>query len=320
MGVTGTSLVMPNNPFHEEANVLGVWRWGALRNADLYEEVSPYLGLSFKGTAFVLTIRFSLFIAERTYLMALLISNKISAKMSFQSDPDFPRSINRRSRSAQIELFQSLFTDYSKYSITKKEDRPVAIESLAEALAKALKSKVSYGIFERFLHRSLLWQPAQNVLTQIPYHGNAPPSWSWMAYHGQIKYLQIGFGDVEWDKSVRFVKVEASDAATSPENDDRVLEVRVRRLRDCKTKPEGVILDKTDSEVGQLWFDTEPEVRCAIMGREIRARGENRKYYVLLVTECATLPGRGKFERVGMGLIEERFILFDGQDDTAQIL
>ncbi|KAH8770259.1 hypothetical protein BGZ57DRAFT_765226, partial [Hyaloscypha finlandica] len=50
-----------------------------------------------------------------------------------------------------------LFTDYLKFSIIKEEDRPVVIKSLAKALAKALNTKVSYGIFERLVHRSLLW-------------------------------------------------------------------------------------------------------------------------------------------------------------------
>jgi hypothetical protein len=252
--------------------------------------------------------------------MTLLISNKISTKSSFQSDPDFPSSIVYRSIFAQTELVQSLFTDYSGFGITKEEDRPVAIESLAKVLAKVLDTKVSYGIFECFPHRNLLWQPAQNTLTQIPYNGKAPPSWSWMAYHGQIKYLQLGSDNVEWDISVRFV-----DALRFAIPSNYVLKARVRRLRDCKIKLEGVIFDEGDNEVGQLYFDTEPgnvllEVRCAIMGREIGTEDGNRKYYVLFVTECATSWGHEKFKRVGMGLIQKRFILFDGQDDKAQIL
>jgi len=252
--------------------------------------------------------------------MTLLISNKISAKRSFQSDPDFPRSIKDRSQSTQVELFQSLFADYSKFGITEKEDRPVAIESLTKAMAKALDTNVSYGIFECFLHRSLLWQPAQNTLTQISYNSKAPPSWSWMAYHGQIKYLQIGPEDIEWDINVRFVHALRF---AIPRN--YVVKARVRRLRDCKIKLEGVIFDEGDNEVGQLYFDTElrnilPEVRCAIIGREIEVEDGNRKYYVLFVTKCATSWGREKFRRVGMGLIQKRFILFDGQDDKAHIL
>ena len=134
--------------------------------------------------------------------------------------------------------------------------------------------------------------------------------------------MEIDYGDVEWDNNVRLVNVKASDAASSPESNDYVLEARVRRLRNCNIKPEGakrIVCDKEDNEVGQLWFDTEPEVQCAIMGREARGKDGNRKYYVLFVTEYAMPPGRRKFRRVGIGSIQQCFILFDGQDDKAQI-
>ncbi len=64
MGVARTSLVTPNDPLYEEANVLGVWRWVPMRNAYFYEQVSSYPGLSLKQLLFVSTIRFSLFITE----------------------------------------------------------------------------------------------------------------------------------------------------------------------------------------------------------------------------------------------------------------
>ena len=41
MGVTGTSLVTPNDPFYDKANVLRVWGGGALRNAYIHVQVSP---------------------------------------------------------------------------------------------------------------------------------------------------------------------------------------------------------------------------------------------------------------------------------------
>jgi len=45
-----------------------------------------------------------------------------------------------------------------------------------------------------------------------------------------------------------------SDSATK--NYGYVLKARVRRLRDCKINPEGVILDDEDNEVGLIYFDT----------------------------------------------------------------
>jgi len=157
---------------------------------------------------------------------------------------------------------------------------------------------------------------------RIPYAADKVlPSWSWMAYHGKIEYPKIE--DVEWDENVQFVEDKANNAASHQENDGYILEARVRRLRNCKIKPGGpkhVILDGKDNEVGHLCFDTQPGVRCAIIGREPGREDGKRKYYVLFVTECATPPGCGKFERVGMGSIQQRFIRFDSQDDAAQIL
>jgi hypothetical protein len=178
-----------------------------------------------------------------------------------------------------------------------------------------------------------MWQPAQNAsLEKIAYEDNkAPPSWSWMAYHGQIQYLQLEFGEVDWDHSVHFIDDKLSDAATGSENYGYVLKARVRQLRDCKIKPGGVILEKDnevgfdkDNEVGLVYFDTQPgnvlPVDCAIMGRETRyGDGWKRKYYVLFLAECPMQLGRGRFTRVGMGWIQQRFLLLDDQDDTAQI-
>ncbi|RDW62255.1 hypothetical protein BP6252_11688 [Coleophoma cylindrospora] len=257
-----------------------------------------------------------------------------NSKLSFRSDPEFPRSIKNRAPSAQVELLQSLITDYSNFGISKKTDRPVAIFALAEALARTLKTKVYYGIFECFLHRCLLWQRAQNTLTQISYASKAPPSWSWMAYNGQIQYLPIEFEDAEWDDSVRLVEDEPSDPTASSEKYIYALEARVRRLRAKPEVAKRAILDKKNNEeVGDLWFDTEPEVQCAIIGREstratnrtigserIGAKDENRIYYVLFVTEYATQSLGRKFGRVGVGSIEKRFILFDSQDNLAHIV
>jgi hypothetical protein len=161
-------------------------------------------------------------------------------------------------------------------------------------------------------------------MTQIPYAvGQAPPSWTWMRYYGPIEYFETR--EVEWDRSVRFVK--ASNAASNLGNTGYILEARVRRLQDCEIKPEGpkqVIHDQKDNEVGHLRFDTQlgkdsTEVRCAIMGRETKRADDKRDYYVLFVTECSTPPGCGKYERVGIGSIQQRFIRFDTQDDVAQI-
>ncbi|KAH7360958.1 hypothetical protein BKA65DRAFT_577990 [Rhexocercosporidium sp. MPI-PUGE-AT-0058] len=156
-----------------------------------------------------------------------------------------------------------------------------------------------------------------------------PPSWSWMAYDGQIQYLQLEAEEVEWDLNVQFMDDKQSDSVTGSDNHRYVLEARVRRLRDCKINSEGVILDDADNEVGLVHFDTQPgsflpEVVCAIMGRETKVygniNGSQRKYYVLFLAKGAMQPRRGTFTRVGIGSIQQRFLLHSNQDDTAQIL
>ena len=76
--------------------------------------------------------------------------------MSFRSDPEFPHSITERSQAAQVELFQSLFADYSNFGLTDVIDRPITIDLLAIALAKAFNTNVKYSIFKHYLYRSLL--------------------------------------------------------------------------------------------------------------------------------------------------------------------
>lgn len=55
------------------------------------------------------------------------------------------------------------------------------------------------------LRRSLLWHRAPEVggLEEIDFKAkkSAPPSWSWMAYKGGIDYLELPFGQVEWEEN-----------------------------------------------------------------------------------------------------------------------
>lgn len=59
-----------------------------------------------------------------------------------------------------------------------------------------------YGIFERYLERSILWKKREGCqLTVIDYPPDkAVPSWSWMAYNGPIDYLDMPFDMVDWTK------------------------------------------------------------------------------------------------------------------------
>lgn len=135
---------------------------------------------------------------------SFLISD-ISSKSLFLSDPKFPETLKDRSESARIDLFQTLFARYSRLGITKSTDRSVAISGLEKRLADTFRTQSMHGVFEKYLHRSLLWKRSEDTrMKQILYATDKRiPSWSWMAYEGPIKYVPIPFGRVEWHKAVQ---------------------------------------------------------------------------------------------------------------------
>lgn len=245
-----------------------------------------------------------------------------NSKALFLSDPNFPESLNLRTSQDKIKLFQSLFRTYSELGITKTTDRPLAISGLEQRLARTFETRCSHGIFEKYLHRSLLWQrPGSSRMRPIPYSNDSTvPSWSWMAYHGRIEYLEIESDQVEWNERVRLV--------------DNTLQAQVRQFHNCKvernTDGSYLVMDrKRNSEAGWLMYDRRRRIHlqergCVVIGRE---QSERRgwlsrsdvkwDYYILVVTPTYT-EGRRTFKRVGIGCISPDCILFrEGQPDQS---
>jgi hypothetical protein len=163
-----------------------------------------------------------------------------NGQKSFWSDPEFPMSLKGRGGTAKIQLFQLLFKKYSNSCLTKMTDRPIAVKSLASALAQAIRyCQVENGIFNRppFLQRSLLWYRDEKIddyridfkRTNI----SPPQTWSWMAYHGSIDYLEVGKGVVQWNMSVQLSKTTTDSPG--------ILTCRVAKLelQALETKQEG---------------------------------------------------------------------------------
>jgi len=68
-----------------------------------------------------------------------------------------------------MEFIHFLFEDYSKRDLTEKTDRAVAAYGLEARIARTLTCQSRYGIFERYLHRNLLWQASDNKMERIKY-------------------------------------------------------------------------------------------------------------------------------------------------------
>lgn len=81
-------------------------------------------------------------------------------------------------------------------------DRQFAIAGLHARLStsKPFQSRMDYGVFWRNFERFMLWRAYDaESLTRITYsEEHSVPSWSWMAFNGQIGYHKAPFGKVIW--------------------------------------------------------------------------------------------------------------------------
>ncbi|GAW14723.1 hypothetical protein ANO14919_041260 [Xylariales sp. No.14919] len=103
-----------------------------------------------------------------------------------------------------------LFQQYSSLLFTNPTDRPIAVSGIQRRLLEAFGTRGGYGVFDEdvktgqlgLLRRSLLWHRAvdregNSRLSRIEFSAAerpdsaAPvvPSWSWMAYTGEISFL-----------------------------------------------------------------------------------------------------------------------------------
>lgn len=125
-----------------------------------------------------------------------------SKQAAFLGDPNFPRLAEMETKGGKILLSQKLYEQYSRLAFTYEQDRPIAIAGIEERLCRAFDSRGGYGVFEKYLGRSILWQRADEepTLGKIDFSKERGqiPSWSWMAYMGAVNLLELPFGKIEW--------------------------------------------------------------------------------------------------------------------------
>jgi hypothetical protein len=244
--------------------------------------------------------------------------NDNSKQSSFLGDANFPQVAQRDSKGARIRLFQILYQQYSRLGFSVSTDRPIAIAGLETRLINAFDTSGSFGLFERYLGRSLLWTRATDVprLTRIPFkpaQTNPVPSWSWMAYEGAISFLDPPFGRIEWTVDIEFRSPDYSSGATPPSRTSRGRMSSNRNGRRTELRVVARPFDgaaaashASDFLSGIVWDDpTAPrdhgQLRCVVIGRLALGNGTPtdpaQKHWVLVVRELGT----GLYERVGAG-------------------
>ncbi|KAI3336766.1 hypothetical protein HD806DRAFT_517809 [Xylariaceae sp. AK1471] len=254
------------------------------------------------------------------------MSNNLAA---FLGDPKFPRIIMSASQGEKIIRFQNLYKTYSALAFTNSYDRPIAADGIQSRLLKAFGTRGGYGIFDEdsksgqrgLLRRSLLWYRPDGVsdnmkLTRIAFpSGRGPavvPSWSWMAYTGEIDFLKLEFGKIDWMNIQS--PWSSSKGATMP------LDESGSRL--ALTGQARIVIDYMQEEKpGKLYYDIPQEegndrVRCVVLGVEAgRQAVGSRLHYFILVRPARSRPSGPNqvYERVGAGYLPGRYIAKDGE-------
>lgn len=246
-------------------------------------------------------------------------------KQSFALDPSFPHRLSQSTFHKAVIFIQLLLTNYSVSGLTVVSDREVAIHGLIERMRHSLATDVHFGILRCFMPRLLLWRRTNDDESEgIDYGSKTVPSWSWIAYPGGIEFMTH-------DKQILSVpKIEDLDFTLRPEE----LTVKLRQFNDCKLgksasglakkvsslfksdkpDPKQVAITAKGKEVGTVWFDVLGKMeleRCVIVGMNIDYERDHasRVYYVLVVRE----KGAGRYERVGVGSVEARFVDKEGE-------
>lgn len=214
-------------------------------------------------------------------------------RASIYGDPDFPISVMAKTRLSPISIFKDLYKTFSRLEFTRVSDRPLAIRGLERRLFRELGCEGRHGILFRGqvpLGHSLLWRRATEIgmrrIEPPPGSIHPPPSWSWMAYTGEISYLDIRLDEVDWDQSLSSNQDGEGNLTALSVSGWDFDQGEIREV--CYDRPQDAIRE------GQ---------KCVIMGRSKRANTTPATFPLLLI---AASENEGTWMRFGVALAEEK--------------
>ncbi|KAE9367915.1 HET-domain-containing protein [Stipitochalara longipes BDJ] len=227
-------------------------------------------------------------------------------KASFLGDADFPHSVDDYVKGMKIKLYQDLYERYSNLALSFSKDRPIAIKGLETRLIRTFGTTGGFGIFDIYFHRGLLWQRSEDTLQRIePSHSMRVPSWSWMAYKGGIKYMDIPFGEAAWVEDITS-PFKAGSPGRPDYREEMGLEAIVWGIVGVEPNSPQLVLDEPGRKFAQ-------PLKCAIVGRSKQPNLEDEQqiHYTMIVSFLASEHGVEVYERVGVGYLEKRHIVLD---------
>ncbi|KAG5829698.1 hypothetical protein H9Q74_000217 [Fusarium xylarioides] len=253
------------------------------------------------------------------------MNNQLAALLG---DPNFPQKAimsaaapQETTRGQRILYYQDLYKTYSKLGFSHWEDRAVAMNGLEQRLAWGFKCRGKFGILgdpiqadhRSLLHRSLLWTRALNKDSlrniQFPSHREKIPTWSWMAFQGEIDYLSVPFDQVDWDAELKS-PWEATETKSTGRSEKPSIRARAYRLSLRETSPDVNLVFNSQDQL-------QPRISnalCVVVGRAreiVPERG--RIHYVLLVRPFDSVGSSMNVrtcERVGAGSLPRGSIDF----------
>ena len=210
----------------------------------------------------------------------------------------------KANKNNRITIYEKLYTRYSQLELTHVADRPIAISGLERRLIQALNTPGGYGVLAKYLGRSLLWRRSGKELRKIQKPHFPTPSWSWMTYEGDIEYMEIPFGQVNWSQEISspFPRTSKSLETMWHTGDGHCLELR-SPVWTCDLGQLGMekslVFDSDELEMrrGELTF--------VVVGTEKVERrtavAEGKNHYVILL-RSGEKSGDG-YQRIGVGTI-----------------
>ncbi|KAI3324944.1 HET-domain-containing protein [Xylariaceae sp. AK1471] len=238
-----------------------------------------------------------------------------NSKAEFLGDSDFPQSALKYFRDGRIVLFQTLYEMYSRLAFTLTTDRSMGILGLERKLARTLESKGDYGILQRYLQRSLMWQrEGKGELTPITYsEDRCVPSWSWMAYTGAIKYMAAPFDGVDWNNDDIGVDFETGSLRTSTRNRAGHTRPEIAALARRINTTGGIVDILKRISLDGITVDDPDILLCVVLGidKPDRLAENERKHYVLIIKPLADKSDDAVYTRAGVGFLLASHVVMD---------
>jgi len=135
---------------------------------------------------------------------------------------------------------------------------------------------------------------------------NAPPSWSWMAYHGGISFVEPPKGSVRWNDAlhINFTGTETTSWLHATDN----LWIRAPVFELVADASE--LFDKMEITY-DIPEEAEQRVKKIVVIGTLGRQNDLVTQYVLVISPKGN-PEAGIYERIGAGKMPNKFLKRDG--------